>query len=125
MAMNEQAKELADQWLDWLRTRRFMAPPVPPSLLSLMMKGSISEGEPDGPMSPEMPAFNAAVMALFNQKPELAYPFIRVYCGFPITPVKSIASEIGVSTKTYYDLAHKGADEVIRRMNLVINLRLL
>lgn len=125
MQRNEEAQQLAYDWVRWMNTRRFLAPNVPPSFLAMMDKQRASGGEPDGPMSPQMPAFNAAIMALFGQKPELAFPFLKVYCGVPSGPVKTLAGNIGVSRDTYYDRAHTGAAEVIRRMNIVINLGLL
>lgn len=125
MQRNEQAQQLAYDWVRWLNTRRFLAPQMPPSFLSLFLERMPSNGEPDGPMSPDMPAFNAAVMAMLTQKPDLAFPFLKVYCGVPRGPVKTIAGNIGVSNFTYYDRAHKGAAEIIRRMNIAINLGLM
>jgi len=125
MQKNEHAQELAYQWVRWLNSRRFLAPPIPPSMLALLGQDRGTGEEPDGPMASEMPAFNAGVMALISQKPDLAFPFLKVYCGVPRGPVKTMAGNKGISPKTYYELAHKGAGDVVRRMNMVINLGLM
>lgn len=125
MQKNERAQELAYDWIRWLDSKRFMSPKLPPNFLTLLMEQSGGAGEPDGRMSKDMPAFNAAVMALIDHRPEMAFPFLKVYCGVPRNPVKSLAGDKGVSPRFYYDQAHKGAAEVVRRMNLVLSLNLL
>ena len=112
MAHNQVALELAAQWVRWIDTRRFLAPPMPPSILAALIGGGRSSSEPDGPMSPEMQAFNTAVVA---QERELLVPFVVIYANVKPknTPVKKIAYDLEISTATFYRNAHEAATKIV------------
>ena len=116
---NRRAVELGQEWLPWLETKRFLAPPEPMGVLQRLLHRSTGR-EPNGKFSAELAAFHLAVVSL-----EVGYliPFLDVYIqSFP-DPVKSLLIEVGVTHRsTFYDRAHKAAAEVIRTTNRLIGL---
>lgn len=117
---NEEAQILASNWVRWIRTRKYLAPALPPNILSVLMGGSGSGKEPDGPMSPDMPYFNKALTIMIHDKEAapLLVPFLIVYCDADQTPIKRVASDAGRSRKQYTSIANKGAHEVMRFFHL-------
>ena len=113
MSKNQQAQSLAYEWLDWLQTRSFFGPPPSKSLLAMMSdKSKPSRQPPNARLSAEIAAFHVAVCGLPD---ELGAPFIRIYCKWPEQPVKTLAFDVGINQDTYYDRAHRGADQGDRR----------
>jgi hypothetical protein len=112
MAHNQAALELAANWVKWLDTRKFLAPPMPPSILAALIGGSRKGNEPDGVMDAEMQAFNTACIA---QEREMLVPFVVVYARVQPknTPVKKIAYDLDISTATFYRNAHQAATKIV------------
>lgn len=118
MNRSERAKALSDDWITWLDDRRFFGPPPKKSVLAMLIEKNRARGEaPDRPLNAEIAAFHVAVMGL---PVESFLPFIRVYCGVPFVPVKTLAFEAGIGRDTYYDRAHTAAHVVLRSMNCVM-----
>lgn len=109
---NEVVYQMAQDWIYWLDTRRFLGEPPQKNILALMMqdKGDCKpKGEPDGPVSAEIAAFNMAVSCL-----ELGrfVPFIVVYCDYKPQPIKTMAHDLGIGRDQFYERAHSAASEV-------------
>ena len=118
MNRSERAKALSDDWITWLDDRRFFGPPPKKSVLAMLIEKNRSRGEaPDRPLNAEIAAFHVAVMGL---PVEAFLPFVRVYCGVPFVPVKTLAFEAGIERVTYYNRAHAAAHVVMRSMNSVL-----
>jgi hypothetical protein len=116
---NRRALELAQEWLPWLETRKFMAPPPVMGVLGRLTH--ISSGrQPNAGMSAEMAAFHLAVVSL-----EVGYliPFLDVYVqSFP-DPVKSLLAEIGLTDRSaFYYRAHKAAGDVVKTTNRLLEM---
>lgn len=111
MARNERAYNLAQEWVLWLDTRRFYAPPEKKNILARMSGGGGGKEPPDASITPEMVAFNLAVTGLTMKK---FTAFVAVYCGYRPSPIKVLAHEGGLSSSSkYYDRAHNAAHEVL------------
>lgn len=101
--------ELLYNWLAWIQTRRFYAPPVPPNMLMLMQVNRQAGKEPPN-------ARNDAMSAAFNivlQGAEVGYrlPFLYVYLKqYRPVPIKTLAYELGIDTDTVYQRAHIAAE---------------
>ena len=118
MDRSERAKALADDWISWLDDHRFFGPPEKKSILAQLVEKAKRKGEPpDRPLNAELAAFHVAVMGLEIR--QFQY-FIRVYCGYPFEPVKTLACEAGVSRETYYQRAHEAAHQVLGSMASVM-----
>jgi hypothetical protein len=108
MARNTWAYNMAKEWVVWLDSKRFFAPPEKAGILARLTTSASNKLPPNAPLSPELAAFNLVVCAL----PEnLFIPFIVVYAGCGDKPVKSIAHEFNCHETTFYrraDLATKG-----------------
>lgn len=105
-AVKSEIDELLHNWIEWIRTRRFYAPPMPPSILALLAKQS--SGEPPN-------AANDALCAAFNLvlqgAPESErLPFLYVYLKqYRPGPIKELAYALGIDADTVYWRAHKAA----------------
>lgn len=109
---NEECFTMCQDWMIWLDSRRFLGSPVQKNILEkLMAQHKVSKGLPDGLMSAELNAFNSAVMSLDD---DYLVPFIVIYCGIKDIPVKTIAFNLDIDRSTFYDRAHKSANDVIR-----------
>ena len=116
---NQRALSLAQEWLPWLETRKFLAPPQVMSVLGRL--NHIPTGrQPNAGMSAEMAAFNLAVVSL-----ELGdlIPFLDVYVQSFQDPVKSLLAEIGLTNRSaFYYRAHKAAAEVVKTTNRLLEM---
>lgn len=118
MRKNERAERLLLEWVEWSRVHRFFGPPIPPSILALLAyKNKMSRDPPDGALSAEISALHVALVSLPKDK---LLPLLRVYLGFPNRPIKWMAYEIGIDRDTYYNRAHKAADDLMRNTNSVM-----
>lgn len=126
MGKSERAQEICYDWLKWLHQRRFFGPPMPKHIIAMLAMPDSSGDPPDAPLSAELAAFHLGVIGLPDQ---LGRPFVRIYCGWPAEPIKSLAHREGVCPSVYYDRAHKGAVDALagmrRAMNLVENMGIL
>lgn len=126
MSKNERAQNFADDWLYWLRSRRFYGPPMPKHILSMLSMPDTGGDPPDAKLSADMAAFHLGVIGLPEK---LGRPFIRIYCGYPDMLIKTLADEEKCCPSVYYDRAHKGANDALagmrRAMNMVENMGIL
>jgi hypothetical protein len=113
--------ELCERWSDWIRTRRFYAPPsLPPSILGRLTSGSRGGDGPNAVASPELAAFNQAIEsepmeALDRQVFELHY-------RYRVKPIKTFATALGIGRQHWYTLlrsfeqrAHAASLEILQR----------
>lgn len=108
---NEQVYQMAQDWLIWLKSRRFVGPPPQKNILVALAEKNKDKGEPpDGPMSAEIAAFNLAINAL---KAGYLVPFVAVYCDYRPKPVKTLAYELGIQPPAFYERAHEAATKVM------------
>lgn len=122
MARNEQVYELAQEWIRWLDSRRFLGEPAQKNILAMLMKDENrrpARGEPDGPMSAEMAAFNLAVSSLPVGQ---FVPFVVRYCGYKPKPIKTIAYELGIQPPAFYERADNAALHVHSLMRKLVEL---
>lgn len=110
MARVERAYNLAQEWVLWLDTRRFYAPPEKKNILARMCGDDGVKEPPDAPITPEIVAFNLAVTSLSMKK---FTAFVAVYCGYRPSPIKVMAHEGGLSSSKYYERAHNAAHEIL------------
>lgn len=109
---NEQCYTMSQDWINWLDSRRFLGSPEQLNILAkLMAQNKMSKESPNGPMSAELNAFNAAVMSL---EKEGLLPFLSVYCGLRECPIKTMAHYFEVDRATIYNRAHQSANYVMR-----------
>lgn len=113
---NERAQNLAYDWMKWLCTRRLFGPPPPKHILAILSMPDSSGEAPDAALSADMQAFHASVASLPDS---IGRAFIRVYCGVPNTPIKTLAFEEGIERNAYYARAHQGASQALRGMALI------
>jgi len=107
---NEVVYQLAQDWLIWLNSRRFLGDPPQKNILAAMMeRNKMRKDAPNGPMSAEIAAFNLAVNALNAGQ---LIPFIAVYCDFRPKPIKTMADELGIQSPAFYERAHDVASKV-------------
>lgn len=112
---------MAQDWVRWLNTRRFLGEPEQVNILArLQTQNKPSLGAPDAPMSAEMSAFNIAVV---NLPKEMFIPFVVVYCDYKPKPIKTIAYDLGIQAPAFYERAHHSAQEVLKvtRQLVVLN----
>lgn len=110
MARVERAYNLAQEWVLWLDTRRFYAPPEKKNILDRMAGGGGGKEPPDAAITPELVAFNLAVTDLPMKK---FMAFVVVYCGYRPSPIKVIANDHGINPSKFYERAHTAAHEVL------------
>jgi hypothetical protein len=121
MQRNQQAYCLAQDWVRWLDTRRFLGKPDQKNILAqLQMRNKASRGAPDAPMSAEISAFNLAVTSLPKER---FVPFVVIYCEYRPKPIKTIAYEFGIQAPAFYERAHLTALEVLKvtRQLVILN----
>lgn len=123
MARVERAYNMAQDWVLWLDTRRFYAPPEKKNILARLQGGGSSRGEPDARCTAEMVAFNLALTSL---PMKLFVPFVVVYCHHKPDPIKVIAHQQGVGQSKFYERAHRAARQslYIADKLLELNMRL-
>ena len=115
-------EELLYNWLSWIQTRRFYAPPVPPNMLMLMQVDRRGLKEPPN-------ARNDALSAAFNmvlQGADVGYrlPFLYVYLKqYRPTPIKTLAYELGIDADTVYQRAHVAAERYYNEAMKMVEIR--
>jgi hypothetical protein len=115
---NEAAYQMAQDWVKWLDSRRFLGPPLQRNILAQFMPSKTGR-EPNGPMSAELNAFNLAVSSLDIGE---FVPFVVIYCEIKIKPIKAIAADMGIGRDTFYDRAHCAASKCIGLVRMQIRL---
>lgn len=110
------AWNLAQEWLNWLDTRRFFAPPEKISILGRMSGHSGSGNQPNGPMSAEMAAFHLAVVSLEYRT---FRAFVQIYANYPALN-KTCAAELNVTEMGLYTIADTAAREVLKTMHHLV-----
>jgi DNA-directed RNA polymerase specialized sigma24 family protein len=119
-AFKTEIDELLQSWVQWLRTRKFYAPPLPQNILEIL-KGSNSGKEPPN-------ADNDALCAAFNLVIEGApdgerLPFLYVYLKqYRPNPIKTLAHDLGIDADTVYQRAHKVAPEYLSKAKLLAEM---
>ncbi len=104
---HEHVYQLAQDWVRWLDTRKFLGRAEQKNILAkLIPPFHASKGEPDGPMSQEISAFNVVISGLDAGS---FIPFIVVYCDYKPKPIKERAYQLGKSRDQFYENAHKTA----------------
>lgn len=117
---NEQVYQMAQEWLIWLNSRKFLGQPPQKNILVALAEKNMSKGmPPDAIMSAELAAFNIAVNTLDNGS---LIPFITVYCDFKTKPVKTLAIDLGIGRDQFYERAHKAALNVIKTSRYLVIL---
>lgn len=110
---NEECFTMCADWMNWLDSRRFLGSPEQVSILAkLMAQNKMSKGPPNGPMSAELNAFNAAVMGLERDH---LIPFLAIYCNLKEYPVKTLSYQMEIDRSTFYERAHKSSVHVMRK----------
>jgi hypothetical protein len=115
---NEAAYQMAQEWVKWLDSRRFLGPPLQRNILAQFMPSKTGR-EPNGPMSAELNAFNLAVSSLDVGE---FVPFVVIYCEIKIKPIKAIAADMGICRDTFYERAHCAASKCIGLVRMQIRL---
>jgi hypothetical protein len=115
---NEAAYQMAQEWVKWLDSRRFLGPPLQRNILAQFMPSKTGR-EPNGPMSAELNAFNLAVSSLDVGE---FVPFVVIYCEIKIKPIKAIAADMGIGRDTFYERAHCAASKCIGLVRMQIRL---
>lgn len=122
MARNEQAYELAHQWIKWLDTRRFYGTPEQKNILAILIGGDASTGnEPNADIQPQMVAFNLAVM---DMPIDRFVPFVAVYCDYRPQPIKVMAHDMGICKTVFYANADKAASRAVSVTRQLVTLNL-
>lgn len=117
---HERCQAMVDEWVSWLDTKRFLAPPPAKNILELLQKrrGPVKL-PPDGQMSAEICAFNLAVVAQPNH---MLIPFLCVYAKAGDKPNKCYAADLGIDRTVFYDRAHKAASDIYKHHLALIDL---
>lgn len=89
-------------WVRWCRTRRFLAPPVPSTLLGRLQPRSGEGREPNGPMAADMSFFNMAVHGLAESYPH-EYVCFAIFYMHEATNIKAVAADMNIGRQTFYD----------------------
>ena len=102
-------EELLYNWVYWIQTRRFYAPPLPPNMLMLMQVDRRPSSEPPNARNNALcAAFNAVIMGAEEGH---RLPFLYVYLKqYRPEPVKTLAHKLGIDTDTVYQRAHNAAE---------------
>jgi hypothetical protein len=109
---HERCFYLAQQWIAWLDTKRYFAPPRQKNILLMLQKIQSREVALDPPLSPELSAFNLAVKA---QPTPYLIPFLFVYCHASNESPKHYAHHLHLSLPAFYMRSHKCAASIYRR----------
>ena len=89
-------------WVRWCRTRRYLAPPVPATLLARLQPRSGPAREPNGPMDADMSFFNMAVHGLADSFPH-EYVCFAIFYLHESANIKVIAADLNIGRQTFYD----------------------
>lgn len=89
-------------WVRWCRTRRFLAPPVPSTLLARLQPRTGPGREPNGPMDADISFFNMAVHGLAESYPH-EYVCFAIFYLHEATNIKVVAAEMNIGRQTFYD----------------------
>lgn len=116
---NEAVYQIAQDWIRWLDTRKFMGPPIQKNILAQFMPGKVGR-QPNGPMSAKLNAFNLAVMSMDIGD---FVPFLVVYCDVNTgRPIKALADDLGIGREAFYSRAHSSASRLIKTMHMLMAL---
>ncbi|VVE78158.1 hypothetical protein [Pandoraea sputorum] len=99
---DQELHAFCQQYGQWCRTRRLLAPPVPSSVLARLQPRRRVGEVPDASMDARMSFFNMAVHALADEDPESGMCF-TLYHVYGFRPVKQMAAALGIGTRTFYD----------------------
>ena len=89
-------------WVRWCRTRRYLAPPVPATLLARLQPRSGPSREPNGPMDADVSFFNMAIHGLAETFPQEYVCFAVFYLHEGVN-IKVVAAELKIGRQTFYD----------------------
>ena len=113
---NETVYNLAQEWLEWKRTKGFTNVPPQKNILDRSESGGI---QPNAELSPELAAFNIGLRALEENSPGYFIPFMVTYVGkrelaekLHKMPVKTMCSSLGIERTAFYARAHEGANRI-------------
>lgn len=108
---NAQIQELLYNWIEWLRTRKFYAPPLPRNILDLQQVNTMpSRGEPDAKNDAMCAAFN---LVISNTPDDERIPFLCAYLKeYRPTPIKTIAAALNITRETFYKRAQQAAPKI-------------
>jgi hypothetical protein len=112
--LKTEIEELLYNWIYWLMTRRFYAPPLPPNILALLQVDRRPSKEPPN-------ARNDALCVAFNLIITQAadgdrLPFLYVYLPkHRPQPIKGLAFDLGIDRDTVYERAYAVAPKYLRQ----------
>jgi len=112
-----QLRELLNDWIAWLYTRRFYAAPVPRNILVRMMEEhAFKTGEPPNAKNSALcSAFNKVLILAHAREPEYLIPFMYVYLKqYRPQKIQALAITMELNTDTIYQRAGVAA---IRYLN--------
>jgi hypothetical protein len=116
MNKNPRAEYLCEKWTKWMRTRKYLGPANIKGMFAAI-EGGTGE-EPDGLMSPEIAAFNIAIIGTDDWKRDV---FLAIYCSAIKLPVKKTADMLGTSPATMYRVSSRVADDLVRRTAMTLS----
>lgn len=115
-------ESLIEAYIEWLRTRRFYAPPIPQNMLAMLAeRNSKIQREPPN-------ANNDAMCAAFNlvisSAPDAErLPFLYVYFKrIRPKPLKCLAADMGIDRDTVYQRAHAAAPKYLSQSKALADL---
>ena len=116
---NEAVYAIAQDWIRWLDTRKFMGPPEQRNILAQFIASRRATREPNGPMSAWLNAFNLAITSL-----EIGQfvPFVVVYCELKEKPIKALSDELGIGRDAFYERAHASAGRVMKMTRQLVEM---
>lgn len=110
-ALKTEIEELICNWLYWLNTRRFYAPPLPPNILALLSSEHSGKEPPNAPNDALCAAFNLVIQGAPDAE---RLPFLYVYLKqHRPQPIKAVAYDLGIDADTVYQRAHKAAPKFL------------
>lgn len=115
-------KEMIYDWLEWLRTRRFYAPPPMINILARMQKlKELPKEPPDAKNSLRCQCLNLVIQNLSeSERIFFLYVYLKTYRP---SSISSLAKQLGVHKDTIYTKAHDVAIKVYSR-TLILERRL-
>lgn len=104
---------LIDNWIEWLRTRRFYVPPLPQNILTVLAEQNSKVSRP--PPSADNDALCAAFNLVITMAPDAErLPFLYVYVKrLRPQPLKSLGRDLGIDRDTVYQRAHAAAPKYL------------
>jgi DNA-directed RNA polymerase specialized sigma24 family protein len=112
LLIKSEIEELLYNWLYWLGTRRFYAPPLPPNILAMLQQ---EHGRNKEPPDARNDALAAAFNLVISEAPDdYRLPFLYVYLRqLRPKPIKALAYDLNINQDTVYWRAHHVAPKYL------------